>query len=69
MLSRGATKWFIFSEVFFSCTLVVFGYYFIKSFGAHGANFAYLVNYIIYFIFVFFNINKIVGLTSIENER
>ncbi|MCE4588207.1 O-antigen translocase, partial [Escherichia coli] len=60
MLSRGATKWFIFSEVFFSCTLVVFGYYFIKSFGAHGANFAYLVNYIIYFIFVFFNINKIV---------
>lgn len=58
MLSRGATKWFIGTEITFSLLLVVLSYVFISYAGLKGAPIAYLVNYSIYFLFVFLNLKK-----------
>lgn len=60
MLSKGAVKWFVSSEIFFSITFVLFSYFLISMLGAHGANWAYLINYSLYLIFVFFNLNNII---------
>jgi PST family polysaccharide transporter len=54
MLSRGMTKWFISTEILFSITLVSFSAIFINVYGLQGANFAYLINYSLYFIVMFF---------------
>ncbi|EHH0795224.1 O-antigen translocase [Vibrio vulnificus] len=58
MLSRGAVKWFVGSEVIFSILLVVLSYFFIGELGLKGAPLAYLVNYILYFIFVYLNVKR-----------
>ncbi|WP_285111206.1 O-antigen translocase [Leclercia adecarboxylata] len=58
MISKGATKWYISSEVFFSILLISIAYILIPVYGAHGANYAYVINYIVYLLFVFFNIKK-----------
>jgi O-antigen/teichoic acid export membrane protein len=58
MLSRGATKWFMVTEIVFSLTFVVFAYYFIGIFGVHGANLAYLVNYSLCFLFIYANVKR-----------
>lgn len=58
MLSRGATKWFVFAEIFFSISFVIFAYYFVGLFGLSGANFAYLTNYTVYFLFVYLNVYR-----------
>jgi O-antigen/teichoic acid export membrane protein len=58
MLSRGATKWFISTEIIFSLSFVLLSYLFVEKYGVSGANIAYLVNYSIYFIFVFFNVKR-----------
>ncbi|WP_284691626.1 O-antigen translocase [Deefgea salmonis] len=59
MLARGATKWFMVTEVFFSGMFVMFSYFLVGQFGTQGANSAYLLNYILYFLFLFFNVRKI----------
>lgn len=59
MLAKGATKWFIFSEIFFSLTFVALSYYFITSYGIQGASIGFACNYFLYFLFVYFNLNKI----------
>ncbi|WP_370557058.1 O-antigen translocase [Edwardsiella tarda] len=59
MLSRGRTKIYILFEVLFSAQLVVLTYFFVLSVGVQGANLAYLINYSIYFIVVYFNVKKI----------
>lgn len=58
MLSQGATKWFISSEIIFAIFLVLLGYLFIPIYGPQGANIAYLINYSLYFIFVYLNIRN-----------
>jgi len=58
MLSRGAVKWFVPSEIFFAISLTLLCWLFVKSYGVQGANIAYCVNYILYFLFVIFNIKK-----------
>ncbi|EOX4427608.1 O-antigen translocase [Vibrio alginolyticus] len=58
MLSRGAVKWFVLSEIFFSILLVVLSYFLISHVGLEGAPLAYMINYIVYFLFVFFNVRK-----------
>lgn len=60
MLAKKTTKWFVFSEVVFTLTWVILSYYLINIYGVHGANLAYCINYALYFIFVFFNINRII---------
>jgi len=58
MISRKATKWFISTEIVFSLTWVLLTYLFVISYGIHGANYAYLINYTLYFLFVFINVGR-----------
>lgn len=60
MLSRGATKLFISTEVIFSLLFVVLSYVGVTFYGLEGVNIAYAVNYALYFIFVFFNLKNVV---------
>lgn len=58
MLSRGATKWFMSTEILFSLSFVVLSYLFISNMGLQGATVAYLTNYLIYFLIVYLNLKK-----------
>lgn len=58
MLSRGAAKWFMTTEVFFSIIFVIISYLLILSMGTKGAALAYAINYSLYFIFVFANVKR-----------
>ncbi|MGE6197724.1 O-antigen translocase [Aeromonas media] len=53
MLSRGATKQFIQTEIFFAISLLALTYVFVLEYGLIGSNIAYSVNYFLYFVFVF----------------
>lgn len=58
MVSRGATKWFIGSEILFTASFTVLTWLFVSLCAEIGANIAYLVNYVLYFLFVFIFVNK-----------
>ncbi|MGL6004912.1 O-antigen translocase [Aeromonas sobria] len=58
MLSRGATKWFIGTEVFFSLSFVSLSYLLISSIGLKGVTFAYLANYSVYFLITYLNVKR-----------
>lgn len=53
MLSRGATKRFIQMEIFFAISFIALTYVFILMYGLIGANIAYLINYLLYFVVLF----------------
>lgn len=55
MISRGATKLFIASEIFFAISFLVLAYLLVSSYGLSGVTMAYAINYLFYFLFVFFN--------------
>lgn len=59
MLSRGATKWYITTEIAFAATFILLAWLFVSQYGIHGANLAYLVNYVAYFIFILINFKRI----------
>lgn len=58
MLSKGATKWFISSEVLFSLNFVAFVWFLVPYFGIKGVCAAYLINYFCYLIFAVVNLPK-----------
>lgn len=60
MLSRGATRWYISTEIIFSISFVILSLIFVSKFGVHGANLAYLVNYTAYFLFIVVNFKRII---------
>ncbi|HGA2726006.1 O-antigen translocase [Enterobacter hormaechei] len=66
MISRGAFKWFIGTEILSSAGFIVLAYIFIAIYGVHGANIAYALNYTIYLIVVFVNFDRIYK--SVENK-
>ncbi|EFB1665645.1 O-antigen translocase, partial [Escherichia coli] len=45
MIAKKSTKLFVFTEIMFTITLVLLSYFFIKKYGVHGANLAYVLNY------------------------
>lgn len=53
MLSRGATRWFIVTEVLFATTFPLMTWLLVPHFGVQGANIAYTANYLLYFALVF----------------
>jgi PST family polysaccharide transporter len=59
MLSRGATKWYMGTEILFSISFVTLTYIFVSNLGLQGATIAYLVNYLLYFLLISSNIKKI----------
>lgn len=58
MLSRGATKWFMVTEILFSLSFVALSYLFILNIGLQGATVAYLVNYSVYFLIISSNVKR-----------
>lgn len=60
MLSSGATKWFVASEVVFSLALVLLTYFFVGAYGVEGAVMAYAVNYFIYLVIIYKNLRNFV---------
>ena len=58
MLSRGATKWFMSTELFFSFSFVILALFFVEKYSLQGANIAYLVNYSIYLVFVLMTVRR-----------
>ena len=58
MLSHGATRWYISTEILFSASFVGLVALFLPRYGVQGANLAYLINYIVYFLVVYCNINR-----------
>ncbi|MGB5117235.1 MAG: O-antigen translocase, partial [Providencia rettgeri] len=58
MLSRGATKWFMGTEILFSLTFVALTYLFVANMGLKGATVAYLVNYLVYFLSIYLNVKR-----------
>ncbi|MBP6467761.1 MAG: O-antigen translocase [Fusobacteriaceae bacterium] len=60
MLARGATKWFISTEIFFSITFIILTYNLVGLLGIKGVTYAYLLNYTFYFIFIYTNIKNII---------
>lgn len=50
MLAKSMTKMYIFTEIFFSASYIVFGYVFIHFFQVKGVVIAFAVNYFIYMI-------------------
>lgn len=58
MISKGATRWFVSSEVIFSCVFVLLAYFLISVHGYFGATIAYLINYALYLLFLMVSINK-----------
>jgi len=59
MLSRGATKWFISTEILFSLSFVALTYLFVPKMGLNGVTVSYLVNYSLYFIIIYLSRKKI----------
>ncbi|GKX36727.1 O-antigen translocase [Pectobacterium versatile] len=53
MLSRGATKWFVSTEIIFSLTLVSLAYVLVPLYSTQGANISYVINYTLYLFFTF----------------
>lgn len=58
MLSRGATKWFMGTEMVFSISFVLLAYIFVAKYGVNGANIAYTLNYFLYLIFMLKNVKR-----------
>lgn len=58
MLSRGAIKWFMSTEIAFTMSFVVLTYGLVQTNGTVGANLAYAINYGIYFFVVFFAVKR-----------
>lgn len=58
MLSRGATKWFMVTEILFSLSFVALSYLFILNMGLQGATVAYLVNYSVCFLIISSNVKR-----------
>lgn len=52
MIAKTQFRIFIFSEILFSSSLVLLSNYYLKSCGILGTSFAYMINYILYFIFM-----------------
>lgn len=60
MLSRCAVKWYLFTEIFFGVMFVALSYILIPVFLLHGANYAYLISYILYAIIIITNVRRII---------
>ncbi|MGI2209574.1 O-antigen translocase [Shewanella baltica] len=57
MLSRGATKWFVATDIMFSLFFVFLSWYFVSNYGLQGMPIAYCINYLTCFVFVYFGVN------------
>ncbi len=61
MVSKAMTKLFVITEVLFSLTYILFVYIFTQSYTFEGLSLAYLVNYLLYFLFFIVYSKKIIS--------
>lgn len=61
MISRGATRWFIGTELAFSLSFPALVYALVGMFGTEGAVMSYALNYLVYLIVVAVNLKRIAG--------
>lgn len=55
-VAKAMTKIYVFSEVFFSISFVLLSIFLIDSYGLIGITYAYTINYVLYFIFIFYKL-------------
>ena len=67
MISRGMVKLYICTEIIFSLVFVFLSYVLINKYEAHGANYAYLITYVMYFITMYIFMARITKRESYEN--
>ncbi|HCN5174637.1 TPA: O-antigen flippase, partial [Escherichia coli] len=60
LIAYGIAKWYIIAEISFALLFIFLGRLLISNYGVSGANWAYLLSYVIYFCFVFIVMNKVV---------
>lgn len=60
MISRGAIKWYVISEITFAVFFVLLSWLCICLFGLQGANIGYTVNYMFYAMFMYVNMKKFI---------
>lgn len=58
MLAKALTKYFIFTEIFFSFTWIILSIFMINNFGLIGVTYAFTANYILYLIGIYLIIKK-----------
>jgi len=59
MLAKAMTRTFIITEIVFSLTYVIFGFFFVKHIGLVGITMAFALNYLFYFILMIIIFRKI----------
>ncbi|WP_336280250.1 O-antigen translocase [Cronobacter dublinensis] len=60
MIARGATKWFISTEIVSGLLLMILTFICVKYLSLQGANIAYLLNYTLYALFIRMNLRKMI---------
>ncbi|WP_191117805.1 O-antigen translocase [Vibrio campbellii] len=58
MFSRGATKWFMGTEIIFSLLFVFLSFFLVKEVGVLGVPIAYMMNYMLCLVYVLFNCRR-----------
>ncbi len=60
MVAKAMTKVFIFTEIFFNAIFVLLSFLFVTYFGLIGMTYSYLINYVLYFVFLLFVFRKVI---------
>jgi len=68
MLARGATGWYIASEIGFSVTFTGATYLLVPYFGAQGANMAFAGSYLLYFLFIVATFRHVITSTELTKS-
>ena len=68
MVAKSKTKLYIITELVFSGIFVSLSMIWIKKMGLIGASFAYMINYILYFIGMLVVFNKLFLKINLEDE-
>lgn len=66
LLAKAMTRWFIISELIFNSTRVILSILFINMVGVIGATYGYVINYILYFIFLIILFREILFISPIK---
>ncbi|EIQ2233040.1 O-antigen flippase, partial [Escherichia coli] len=59
LISQGKVKWYITLEILSAFLFVTLSFIFIQKLGLSGVFFAYIVNYLFYFLFILMNFKRI----------
>lgn len=58
MIAKAMTKYFVFTEIIFSTTFVIFSIVMINSFGLIGMTYSFVINYILYLLTIYLIVKK-----------